>query len=467
MKDAPLTQSPAVKRRFSFDVAGTLLAAGLNSALALVTGVLVARMLGPEGKGAVTLAVLVFSEFPLVLSLGVEIAVIYHGGRARVPLPTLASAAMGLSLVMGTTGTVLALSLFAFAFRHRIPAELAPVIILMSCLIPLDLFTRVLRNLVRVSGRTVEERFLTTFQALVILLLVAVALWTGWGLPGAFAGYAVGQLLSSAVVIVLAMRWGLLCSGPTFPLSLWKALIEYGSKIQAGMVLQHLNYRLDTYLIAFFLGGPAVGLYSVAVGMAEWLWIIPEVLGPALMQRVATRSDTEANLFMPPLLRCTSAVLMMGAAAWSLAGSWVIRTLYGEAFASSYLALVLLLPGIWSLGLWKSLMHDLSVRGYPIYLTWTSAVGVILTVVLNLILVPRWGIVGASIASSAAYTAAFLTALRLYSRVTKIPPAQLLVPRLADFSDILVRLRSLPAEIGRSRAVTPPAEVEATGSEGS
>ncbi|MGH9554408.1 MAG: oligosaccharide flippase family protein [Terriglobales bacterium] len=445
---------------------GTLLAAGLHSVLALATGVLVARTLGPEGKGAVTLVALVFSEFPLVLSLGVEIAVIYYGGRARYPLPTLASAAMGLSLVLGATGTLAALALFAFAFRQRIPAELTSVIVLMSCIIPLDLFTRILRNLARVSGRTVEERFLTALQTLLILLLVAVALWRGWGLPGALYGYGLGQIFSSGAVIILARRWGLVRSGPTFPVSLWKSLVGYGSRIHVGRLLQHLNYRLDTYMITFFLGGASVGLYSVAVAMAEWLWIIPEVLGPALMQRVATRSELDANRFMPPLLRLTSTVLFLGVATWALAGSWVIRRLYGEAFSASYVPLLLLLPGIWSLGLWKSLMHDLSVRGYPIYLTWTSAVGVVLTVVLNLVLVPRWGIAGAAIASSVAYTAAFLTALRLYGRVTKTTAAQLLVPRLADFSDMLVRLRNLRGEAGRGAVATPAARVEVVESEG-
>jgi len=166
--------------------------------------------------------------------------------------------------------------------------------------------------------------------------------------------------------------------------------------------------------------------------MGEWLWLIPGVLGVSLMQRVATGSEEDVNRIVGPINRLTSAILVLGTLVLALVGSGLIPLLYGEAFSTSYLPLLLLLPGIWALGLWKNFMNDLSVRGYPITKSYTSGVAVLLTVVLDIFLIPRWGIIGAAIASSIAYMTTWVITLRLYCRITGYHPWDLLVIRQGD-----------------------------------
>jgi O-antigen/teichoic acid export membrane protein len=280
------------------------------------------------------------------------------------------------------------------------------------------------------------------FGAILNLTLILIALFGGFGVIGVLLGLWISSVSSGIVVVILSYKWEIVGrKSYIFSPLIWKQLVSYGLKVHLGTLLQSLNYRFDMYLVAFFLGTASVGLYSVAVGMAEWLWLLPGVLGTVLMQRVATQSEEEANVMMGPLNRLTSGVLVIGTLVWAVFGVWIIRILYGEAFAPSYYPLLLLLPGIWALGLWKNIMNDLAVRGYPATKSYTAGASAVVTLALDIVLIPRWGIAGAAIASSIAYWTAFCFALWYYCRVTPFRAREVFSPTLKDLSLAFGRMR--------------------------
>lgn len=414
----------------------------LATLLRVLTNIVIARSLGPEGKGIITIVLLVLGQSALLLTLGVEIALIYYAGRRWKGLDELASASMSLGIILGFAASGLALMFFALFLRKVIPSRLLPLLVLMSSMLLMALTARFLQSLIRVSGRIIEGGTLGVLVALLNLVAVSTLLITGLGLQGVLFGLWLSDVLASIFTLALALKWRIVQRGPVFAPSIWKSLVTYGLKLHIGSVLQALNYRFDTYIVAFFLGTASVGLYSVAVAMAELLWLLPGSLGTVLMQRVATWTEQEANAMMGPLNRLTSGTLLVGATVYALLGNWLIRLIYGKVFAHSYYPLLLLLPGIWALGLWKNIMNDLSVRGYPASKSYTTGVAVVLTISLDIVLIPRWGIVGAAIASSIAYITAFVIALWLYCRVTSYKPADILIPRITDFSLAFEKVRN-------------------------
>jgi O-antigen/teichoic acid export membrane protein len=325
-----------------------------------------------------------------------------------------------------------AIAIFALVSYKVIPVHLLPFLILIASTIPMVQTTLFIRSLIRTSGRIIEEGFLGMIGAFFNLAAIAVVFMAGFRLKGVLMGLWLSTVLLTLLIFILGIRWKLVISRPIFSLSAWKSLITYGAKLHVGSVFQTLNYRLDMYLVAYFLGTASVGIYSVTVAMGEWLWLIPGVLGTSLMQRVATGSEEDVNRILGPINRLTSAILVLGTGILALVGSGVIHLLYGKAFSASYLPLLLLLPGVWALGLWKNFMNDLSVRGYPTAKSYTSGVAMLVTLILDILLIPRWGILGAAIASSVAYLTAWGLALRFYCRITRYHPRDLLVIRLAD-----------------------------------
>jgi O-antigen/teichoic acid export membrane protein len=402
-----------VKRPFYIDVMGRFVTSALTTLLSLLTGILIARFLGPEGKGVLTIVLLVVGQVGLFLTLGVEIALIHYGARNSRDFCTLASASIGLGILLGFIGMGFAVVIFALISYEVIPARLLPFLILMASTIPMVQTTLFLRSLIRVSGRIVEEGLLGMVGAFLNLALIGAVFIAGLHLKGVLIGVWLSTVLLTLLIFVLGVRWNLVTSWPIFSISTWKPLVTYGVKLHVGSMFQTLNYRFDMYLVAFFLGSASVGLYSVGVAMGEWLWLIPGALGASLMHRVATGSEKDVNRMVGVINRLTSAILVLGTLVLALVGSGLIQLLYGEAFSASYVPLLLLLPGIWALGLWKNFMNDLSVRGYPTIKSYTSGVAVLLTVVLDILLIPRWGINGAAIASSIAYLTAGGIALRV------------------------------------------------------
>jgi Na+-driven multidrug efflux pump len=92
----------------------------------------------------------------------------------------------------------------------------------------------------------------------------------------------------------------------------------------------------------------------------------------------------------------------------------------------------------------------LAGRGHVIYNTWGTVLALVATVTLDILLIPRWGIVGAAVASLASYTVTFAVALLCFSRVSRYFVKDVFKPRRSDFAflaDLVVRF----AAAGRSR----------------
>ncbi len=431
-----------VRRPFSIDTVGTLLVSIFASVISVPVNIILARSLGPEGKGVVTLVLLVLGQLTAILSLGVEIALVYYGGRLSWKIEKLGNASIGLGMLLGGLGILFGIAIFTLAPGNLIPKNLSFIVLLMTSMIPMSLVTSFLRNLIRVTGRVIEEGCLGVIAILLNLLIISAALVVGLGLKGVLVAFWLGTILLTLLVLWLGVHWKLLEFRSAFSPPLWKLLIKYGVKLHIGSVFQSLNYRFDMFLVGFFLGSGSVGWYSVSVAMAEWLWLLPSVLGPTLMQRVATSHEEQVNAIVGPMNRVTSGILLVGIILLGCLGNWIIRLFYGEAFAASFFPFLLLLPGIWAMGLWKNFMNDLGVRGYPASKAYTSGIALALTLGLDILLIPLWGIEGAALASSVAYMSAFLIALCYYSRMTGFRPLDLLIIRRSDIIQLKGMLRN-------------------------
>jgi O-antigen/teichoic acid export membrane protein len=193
--------------------------------------------------------------------------------------------------------------------------------------------------------------------------------------------------------------------------------LGFGLRGYVGNLLQHFNYRIDLFFVSAFLGANGVGIYSVAVGLAEVLWHLPGAVAFVIFPRTAGSSIEKSRRDLGPALWLTLGATAMGAALIALVGRPAIRLLFSEAFLDAYVPLLLLLPGVVLLGGAKVLAGVIGGRGFPHLNSINSGISLAVTVVLDLILIPRYGVAGASIASTAAYATTFVTALAMWGLV--------------------------------------------------
>ncbi len=219
---------------------------------------------------------------------------------------------------------------------------------------------------------------------------------------------------------------------PLWDLSVMRPTFSFGLRGHIGNMLQFFNYRLDVFIVNYFLGPASVGIYIVSVRVAELLWYLPNAVGFVIFPKAAATRPEALNAFTPRVFRITLGLTALGALGLAVIGKPLIQVIFSSAFISAYVPMLVLLPGVVLLGGAKVLTNEIAGRGYPHYNSVNSGLALVLTVVLDLILIPRHGIVGAAVASSVAYAVIFFTAIGFYltvsRRANEPTPVQVTIP---------------------------------------
>ncbi len=129
-----------------------------------------------------------------------------------------------------------------------------------------------------------------------------------------------------------------------------------------------------------------------------------------------------------------------------MVGRPFISLAYGSRFLDSVVPFLILLPGVVCLGAAKVLSADLNGRGLPQYNALGALLSLVVTLGLDLVLIPRAGASGAAIASSAAYVASLIYTVAVYGRVTGLKFRSLVRFEPSDFRalrDTLARYRGV------------------------
>jgi O-antigen/teichoic acid export membrane protein len=411
--------------------------------LAFASNVLITRVLGPSGKGQVALLTSFVGFLSLGSGLGVGAASIYQLNREKALQPIVASSALWLQFVLALTAMMATLGVAGWLvdaiFIGQVPHALVVIGIVIS--LPMVTFSGAVSNLL--IGLHAIKKYsaiqivngLVQFVSFIVLLICV-------------------QTTVASVVVVMALA--ALCSAalglywlnrllPEMRLRLSfeqvRSLISYGSRAWIGNILQFFNYRLDVYIVNIFIGPSGVGIYSVAVALAETIWYIPAAVSTVLFPRTASDWDL-ATEFTPRVARNVAFITLLAALLLGIMGFPLIRLIYGMQFISATLPLVVLLPGIVFLSIGKILASDLAGRNKPHYGTLSAIVALTATVILDFVLIPSLGIVGAALASTISYGLSTLVLLYLYLRLSGNTLCSVLFIRTSDlrqYADLAIR----------------------------
>ena len=181
-------------------------------------------------------------------------------------------------------------------------------------------------------------------------------------------------------------------------------------------------------------GPSAVGLYAVGVGLVEKLWMVSYAASTVLFPRVAAESEEHRRKeFTPLVARTVLWITALASLVLALLSRWIVLLLYSEAFLPAAGALQALLAGIVALSAGRVLSNDIAGRGFPGLNIYTGLAAVATNIVLNLLWIPRYGIVRAAWASTVSYTVSFLGALFFYCRLSGNRWTRVVFPQPGDW----------------------------------
>jgi O-antigen/teichoic acid export membrane protein len=402
--------------------------------IALPSSVVLARLLGPEGRGVFALILLLPGLAASLGLLGFEQANAVYAGlvpRGRgVLLWQSAAIAAGVGGAVAAIGTAYVL---AGAPGFEVLASAPPaLVLLMLATIPVrllvDYWSAIVRGMNRIHVVNVLEIGMKVTGLLGILILV-------WGFDLGVAGAAWSDAAASiAAVVFLGGVLGVagVWCAPTWDARLWRRVTAFALAVHAGTIAAYLNYRVDEFIIAALLPVEQLGLYAIAVGLVERIWIIPGSVATVLLPHLTNRRGGDAAV---------SAVICRHVAMWTavtcgfvyVVADPLVTILFSPSFAGAVAPLRWLLPGILTLSIGKVLVGELLARERARYTVFASGAAVVANVAGNLLLVPRMGISGAALASSVSYTILSGTLTWYYLRVTGLRWT-VLVPCAEDLS---------------------------------
>lgn len=389
----------------------TFLYQAMSMVLGLGCGVIVARYLGPTAKGAIALYGLIAGFLSLAGNLGLGLANVHLVGSGQLKPDRAWANSIYMALLTGSLLAVLTVFLFpVLGILVKRPVDMGLLGIVL-CGVPLllllDYQINLLRGLGDLEGFNQSGLLRQAGRLLALALLVA-----------ALGGFVASALWAVNLSLAVAVLWSGFRLKKKTVLSLvpsWVGLkrsLSYGLKGQPGQIIQFFNYRLDLILLALFWTNREVGIYATAVFLAEMIWYIPAAVSTVLLPAVSS-ADSEARAISISLKAIRHTVfLSLGAAiVLALSSQWLINSLYGPAFAPAVRALQVLLFGVVMLSPAKLIVSHLAGVGKSQYVSYLALSGLGLTLLLDILLIPRFGLLGAAWASAAAYSCSGLLSL--------------------------------------------------------
>jgi O-antigen/teichoic acid export membrane protein len=419
--------------KFVVRVLGSLGAQLLLVLCGAATTVIVARLTGTHGAGAYSVAVQIGVLVVIGGGLGIDFGLIYFAARDRMSQSDLAPTLLWFGL---TWGAVLAAG--GYAAAHALGGSLLKgvgdsVILASVAVVPFMLAVRYLRYFLLGRNQLLPFNAVNVALALAWLILVAVALIElRGGVVGAVWAYAAANVVAFAAALVFVPAAVAVPNARRAFIAL-RTLAAFGLRAQLSTVLQFFSYRFDLFLLNATAGLGAAGIYSVATLLAESVWYIPSAVGLVLAPRVAAGVEGDDDDVTAAICRATTLVSVAGAVVIAVLAPLLVWLLFGSVFLPAVVPLWVLLPGVVALGLDKPIASYQLGRGRPQISLYVALLATPITTAAYVLLIPRYGIVGAAAGSTISYVATTAIEIVYLHRVSPLRFRSLVIPRRSDW----------------------------------
>lgn len=334
----------------------------LQSTASVLTGILIARGLGPSGQGQ-------YATFAAGVALGALFASLgqFHGNvlaaadRGSSPRVLLARATTHAVVVMATLATLTVIG------GDVLGVKALGVPVLFVTILGLEALADMVRGINLGQHHVTGWNVAGLTQRLVYLTIVStLTARIGLHLQSVLECWAVATFIS----VVVSALWVWMRSPPE-RITLrgmwggWGKGLSQGMRAFVTIGLTLLLVRADVWMLRPMLGIATVGQVSVATYLAEWMWYIPSILGNLLFAVVASDRGALSVQRVARSARLVSALLGPTMVVLLIAGRWMVHVMYGPAYEEAGLLFTLLVPGMAALGVHLVIDSFFAGSGFP------------------------------------------------------------------------------------------------------
>ena len=400
-----------------------------NTIIRFLSGVILARILGPEDKGLYATIIVIPMMIITISELGIRRAAIQHIGEKKYPMERIIASLSLFFILTSLVGVAICGYIYVSQDDPRITSYL---IILALITIPINLLNKFNNGVLVGQQRYKVSNYLRSVP--VIMNFVFLILFIGL-----LKLSVAGALLSIIVANIATGISGLRIISRQFRISLRydkemiKSLLSMGFIYAIALFLARLNFKIDILLLAKWSDMAQVGYYSLGASFAEG-WQAPFAVGGVILSASANSIDQgKVNSDMARLFRFTLLISVIISIIIYFIAPYIIPLIYSDKFIPSIPVIQTILPAIVIVITAKMLASRISGLRKTYLVIFIYVPSLLLNVIFNYLFIPTYGAMGAVYATIISYAFSFILLIGVYSHITKTPVYQLFAFRSDDF----------------------------------
>jgi len=402
---------------------------------ALISGILIARVLGPEIKGYLSIITLVGSTCVVVGSLGINYFNTYLVAKDKDKITNLFTNSLWFSLIMSLICIILIFilyNLYSLIF-HNIPIKHL-FIYLFS--LPFFFFFNISTPILAGEQKFKSYNFFTIFYPFLNLFFISLFLiFHLYDLKYLVAACFLTNIISGTLALILIKPK--IFTLFRFDAKLFRKALNYGLKIYLVGIFALLIVKVDLYMVNLFRGATEAGFYSLVSSFSDMFFLLPYSVAFIILPQ-AIRQEGDKKIYFISRYFCftfyLSLALSMG---FILFIKPVVQLLYGTLFLPSAEIILIILPGLifWSLVTILSQYFAATSYNFKIIIGWLFVF--LLNIILNFIYIPQLGMKGAALSSVISYFLIFIYIFILFKKETNISLKQIFQFSYSDIKQLL------------------------------
>jgi O-antigen/teichoic acid export membrane protein len=394
-------------------VAGTLGARLLISAIGVLSGVIIARWLGTAAVGIIASLNVMVLLAVTIGNFGMPSSITYLVARDG----TSARAVLRNAIAFGVAaGILLAAAIVLIVWIDpQLMGEVPLALVVLACIaLPFQMVSylclAVHLGLERIRSYNLLDlamQAMTLVGAVTMIVVLQRGVWE-------FVAFGVAANVLMSVVIAGTAYAATQGSHGSMPIM--RELLRVGSRFFVALAAGIIILRGDLLIVNYFRPPAEAGVYAVATQASVLLQTIPAVISTMLFPRTSNAQDKGGET----TCRVTrhSAVLLFLLCLAAVPCAFLLPLLYGPEFKDVPCLFLLLLPGVFLLGLETIQVQHFTGLGLPRRIPAYWIVTLVFTIALDLVLVPRFGAWGAAAVSTAAYALIFVLVAHYFHKET-------------------------------------------------
>lgn len=376
--------------------------------LTMVDSVVISRCLGPNQRGIYILILVVNYMAINFGNCGLDFTNTYQLAKRKNTIVQVHSHSLVLIAFVSIFAVVL-YSVFQKPFHLTLVKEVSSKQILTALgLIPFSLYMRYWGAMMAGFERFKLTSILNTCTGIINTVgICIIMLALKGGVDELLVWMLLTYMLFSSVRVGILKVYGEL--GFDFSWQrFWNSLF-FGLKGHVGNMATYIILRFDNFVLNFFCGLGGVGIYSLAVSLAEKIQFVLQPIMSATAPRICSAKHSEAGRLTAVLIRHTLIISLLLALLLAVSVPWLLPLIYGVEYSDSVLPLLIMLPGIIALMIGTGFASFVTYQlGKPQIMSLVSWCNLAVTLPMMFLMIRSFGVVGAAWTTTISYVLVFL-----------------------------------------------------------